>query len=54
MSVGSTELIWSGGTGFAGAGAAIMSVGSTELIWSGGTGFAGAGAAIIGRPEVAQ
>jgi hypothetical protein len=43
MSVGSTELIRSGGAGFAGTGAG-MSVGSTELIRSGGAGFAGTGA----------
>jgi len=43
MSVGLTELIRSGGAGFAGAGSGIMSVGLTELIRSGGAGFAGAG-----------
>jgi hypothetical protein len=43
MSVGSTELTRSEGTGFAGR-SGYMSVGSTELTRSEGTGFAGAGA----------
>jgi hypothetical protein len=59
MSVGSTELIRSGGAGCAGAGAGFdgqpkvdRSVGSTELIRSGGAGFAGAGAGFDGQPKV--
>ncbi|HEU5405636.1 MAG TPA: hypothetical protein VFU52_06105 [Gaiellaceae bacterium] len=46
MSVGSTELIGSEGTGFAGAGSGLMSVGSTELIGSEGARFAGAGSGV--------